>query len=96
MAQIIEARLEVQRDCLTRVLRMKLSGDTLARAIARVEQQDDDAIRAHWFKQALTQSPETLVAELRIAQTHLEIRREVLLEVWRTKLSGDALARATA
>jgi hypothetical protein len=42
----------------------RLPGDLLARALARVEKQDDLAILSRWFKQALTLSPEALVAEL--------------------------------
>ncbi len=59
-----EAFLETRRDDLTEVLRTKLSGDVLARALERVAQQEDLAILSRWFKQALTLSPEALVAEL--------------------------------
>jgi hypothetical protein len=57
-------RLEERRENLMEVLRTRLSGDVLARATARVEHQEDLAILARWFKQALTLSPEALVAEL--------------------------------
>ncbi len=56
--------MEVQRENLVEVLRTRLSGDVLGRATARVEQQEDLAVLARWFKQALTLSPEALIAEL--------------------------------
>jgi hypothetical protein len=58
-----EARLEVRREDLTRVLRTKLSGEALAQALAQVEQQADLAILSRWFDLALMLSPEALVAE---------------------------------
>jgi hypothetical protein len=58
------ARLELQRENLVEVLRSRLSGEPLAKAIARVEKQDDLNALSRWFKQALTLSPEDLVAEL--------------------------------
>ena len=59
-----KTRLDLQRDVLVRVLRTKLSGDELAKAIARVEEQKDLATLSRWFDLALTMSPEDLVAEL--------------------------------
>jgi hypothetical protein len=89
-------RVEVWRDCLTRVLRTKLSGDALARAVALVEKLDDLGNLEYWFQRALTLLREALIAELGIAPTALEIRREYLMEVLRTRLAGDVLERAVA
>jgi hypothetical protein len=58
------ARLELQRENLMEVLRSKLSGDALERALGRVAKQEDLTILSRWFKQALTLSPEALIAEL--------------------------------
>jgi hypothetical protein len=57
-------RRDVQCDNLMRVLRTKLSGDSLAAALARVAKQDDLAILSHWFDLALTLPPEAILAEL--------------------------------
>ena len=59
-----QGRLELQRENLTRVLRTKLSSEALARANGQIEKQEDLAILSQWFEQALTLSPEELVAEL--------------------------------
>jgi hypothetical protein len=58
-----EVRAETRREDLTRLLRMKLQGDTLAVALARVEKQEDPAVLLRWFDQALTASPEAILAE---------------------------------
>jgi hypothetical protein len=59
-----QTRLELQRENLMEVLRTKLAGDVLTRAMTRVEQQDNLDVLSRWFKQALTLAPEALVAEL--------------------------------
>jgi hypothetical protein len=59
-----EARLATRREDLARVLRTKLSGDELAKAIARVEKQEDLSTLSRWFDLSLTLSPADLVAEL--------------------------------
>jgi hypothetical protein len=56
--------LEERREVLARVLRTKLSGDDLAKAIAQVEKQKDLATLSRWFDLSLTLSPEALTAEL--------------------------------
>ncbi len=105
--EFIQPRLDAQRENLTRLLRTKLSGDPLARALAKVEKQDDEAILEYWFKRALTLSPADMIAELFLetitnylheirTQTHLGERREALSKVLRTKLSGDVLERTLA
>jgi hypothetical protein len=60
----LEGRLEERRAAVARVLRTKLSGDALAAATARVEQQNDLEVLSRWFEMALTVTPETLLAEL--------------------------------
>jgi len=59
-----EAVLEIRREDLSRVLRTKLSGSDLNRAISRVLLQQNPAILSRWFDLSLTLSPEALVAEL--------------------------------
>ena len=59
-----QGRLEVRREVLLDVLRMKLSGELLATAIERVEKQDDLAVLSRWFKLLLTLSPEKILDEL--------------------------------
>jgi len=59
-----QTRLEERRDVLLRLLRTKLSGDALAKALAQVEKQENLAILSRWFDLSLTLSPEELVAEL--------------------------------
>jgi hypothetical protein len=59
-----QGHLERQRDLLVRLLRTKLSGDSLAAALARVEKQDDLAVLSHWFDLSLTLSPAAFLAEL--------------------------------
>src|SRR5262249_598946 len=59
-----QTRLDLQRENLEDVLRTKLSGDTLAIALARVQKQNDLAILSRWFKLSLTSSPEAILAEL--------------------------------
>lgn len=59
-----EGRVTILRDVLGRLLRARLSGDSLSTALVLVAKQQNADILSHWFDLALTLSPEALLTEL--------------------------------
>lgn len=59
-----EARVETQRDWLSRTLKNKLAGPPLTAALAVVANQSDPAILSSWFDLSLALPPEAILAEL--------------------------------